>query len=323
VLVAGQPATIADLLQCSGAWVKTSLGAETDALVEPVPGNGLLLAGTPNGLLVTRDAGTSWRRVSGRLGHTSTLALSINRQARIVLAGTGDGGIYLTGLTGLGAWRNIGTLPGGNPVFALTSDPHNAGVVLAATVGGVFRGANVAGAWHWLKVVDSVLASATAFAWVPGHPHSVVASEFGVTPAVLQSNDEGLTWHADARGLPATLPVQALVALPSYQAVELTTMGGGVWVRGVTGSWSNRDMGLPEHHAMALVVDQSSGAQVAGTMGYGVYARIGLGPWRRIGAQLLGTQFTVLSLMLVDNSNPQLLAGTAQGLYRYVVHGSG
>ena len=100
----------------------------------------------------------------------------------------------------------------------------------------------------------------------------------------------------------------------------LSTMGDGVWLRTANG-WQDVSAGLPEHHAMPLAAGPD-GALYAGTMGYGMYMKQGSNQWRRIGRELMGVDYVVLSLAISGSSPPYLLAGTARGVYRYPLSGS-
>jgi len=147
------------------------------------------------------------------------------------------------------------------------------------------------------------------------------AGVFGVRPPVLETRDGGQTWRAADAGLPSVLPTQALLAPASRRPrIILTTMGGGVWERSVSGPWRDISAGLPERHAMPLVVLPGSGALAlyAGTMGDGVYVKQGSAAWRRLGRGLLGESNTILALGVAAGHHPSLLAGTASGVFRYV-----
>ena len=88
------------------------------------------------------------------------------------------------------------------------------------------------------------------------------------------------------------------------------------------GRWRDVSAGLPARHAMPLVAaPESREVLYAGTMGFGVYARQGTGPWRRLGHGLSGGAHTVLALAMTAGSHPTLLAGTGLGLFRYAPPG--
>jgi hypothetical protein len=117
------------------------------------------------------------------------------------------------------------------------------------------------------------------------------------------------------------VPAEALVPLPVDSSVMLTTMGGGVWILHATGKWHDVSAGLPQRHAMPAVDDAADRAQFAGTMGYGVYVKQQANAWRRLGHRLSGAEYTVLSLLFSGGPKPQLLAGTARGVFRYTLAG--
>ena len=160
-------------------------------------------------------------------------------------------------------------------------------------------------------------AAITAITVVPGHTGEVFASVFGVRPPVWRSLDGGLTWKPDAAGLPSALPAQTLLSVPR---IILSTMGQGVWQRGTDGRWHEISDGLPQRHAMPLVADPRLPTTLfAGTMGFGVYQRGGAASWKRLGRELNGGDYTVLSLAVTEGPHPLLLAATGRGIFRYPI----
>jgi len=59
------------------------------------------------------------------------------------------------------------------------------------------------------------------------------------------------------------------------------------------------------------------GTLYAGTMGYGVYTKQGPTAWHRVGRELIGSEYIVLSLAWIDQKRSILVAGTSRGVYRY------
>jgi hypothetical protein len=56
-------------------------------------------------------------------------------------------------------------------------------------------------------------------------------------------------------------------------------------------------------------------------MGYGVYEKWDGAAWHHLGRGLSGASGIVLSLAETDGPSPVLLAGTANGLFRYELPG--
>jgi hypothetical protein len=236
-----------------------------------------------------------------------------------IFAGSGDGVIYARAAGTTGMWRPISPSLGGNPIFSLASN-RQSHVLLAGTVGALYRGELDGSRWRWQLVAHTGESSISAITWLPGDDQRAFAAVFGSTPPVLSTSDGGRTWRADARGLPTELPSQALLPLPKNQSqVLLSTMGDGVWLR-TPGGWREVSAGLPERHAMPLT-GGTDGTLYAGTMGYGIYLKRGAEPWQRLGSELTGVDYTVLSLTISGGAQPYLLAGTARGVYRYPLAG--
>jgi photosystem II stability/assembly factor-like uncharacterized protein len=237
-----------------------------------------------------------------------------------LFAGTGAGDVYMLPDGGI-RWQRIGSPSSGGAIFAVAAPAASHGLVLAGSFSGIYRGTFDGSTWRWRLVARTGDSAVTAITWSPWNPHQVFASVFGTSPPVLASNDDGRSWHPYAAGLPSTLPTEALLPMPSDSGVMLTTMGGGVWLTHATGRWRDVSAGLPERHAMASTGDPAAGTQFAGTMGYGVYGSQVPNTWRRLGRGLSGTEYTVLSMALTNGPDPQLLAGTARGLFRFVLSG--
>ena len=302
----------------SGRWVPTQLTAEVDALLEDPSAPGHLLAGTSNGLRSSRDGGATWQRVGGELGGARVFALAAGRIRRIVFAGGNDGTVFALRPGPGASWRRISPALGANPIFSLAVSPEDGQTVLAGTAGALFRGVHAGNSWRWRRVATTDDSSVTAISWTLSGRRQVFASVFGATPPVLRSDDGGQSWHADARGLPAMLPTEALLPLTGTgERMLLSTMGAGVWARAPGGQWRDVSSGLPEHHAMPMITAGPGGPVFGGTMGSGVYRWQQGTPWTRVGSGLLGGQYIVLSLALTSGAHPTLLAGTSVGVWRY------
>jgi photosystem II stability/assembly factor-like uncharacterized protein len=148
--------------------------------------------GTDNGgVWKTENAGTTWfpvtDAVQGIRGITA-LALAPS-ESSVVYAGTGSifGSHYSSGVwksTDAGAhWQYVGLQDAGEIAWLLV-DPHNPGVVLAATRGidhrkggarGVFRSTDGGGTWK--RVLDAQLESgATYLSWASDDPGVIFAT---------------------------------------------------------------------------------------------------------------------------------------------------
>ncbi len=303
---------------CCAHWQRTTLTQETDALLVDPYTPTRLFAGSPTGLWMSNDTGMTWSPARGWAGHSAVQSLAAAPAIHTTFVGTDDGSVYTGSSSGTSGWLRISPPLSASPVFCLAYNAHLR-VLMAGTVDGLYRGEQRGTGWRWRKVASTGESSVTAIVWTPWDSSRGYASVFGVQPPLLRTEDGGRTWHADARGLPSTLPTQSLLALTRQdQQVWLSTMGGGVWRRSTDGTWRDESNGLPARHAMPLVA-ALSGTLYAGTMGYGVYAKQGPEAWHRVGRELIGGQYIVLSLAWVDQKQAMLVAGTSRGVFRYTL----
>lgn len=302
---------------CCERWRPTSLSLETDALLVDPRDHDRVLAGTPSGLWRSVDGGITWKADAAWTTHSPIMALAAMSSRAGIVAGAGDGAVYAaTGDNRIGAWRRISPSFGPAPIFCLAYNSQLR-VLLAGTVGALYRGEQRGARWQWRRVATTAGASVTAVVWMSGNPRRGYASVFGSEPPVLSTADGGHNWRPDARGLPPTLPTESLLTVHGETAqVWLSTMGNGVWLRSGDGMWHDIDAGLPNHHAMPLT-GGPTGVLYAGTMGNGVYRRQGTSVWRTLGSGLSTGRYIVLSLALVNSAKSSLLAGTARGVFRY------
>lgn len=303
-----------------GVWIRTGLTLQTNALLALPRPSGWLVAGTTDGVWRSADGGAEWTRLGAGLQGNTIFALAATPDGGALFAGSMDGTVYTLGGHGAASWRRASP-PFLSPVASLAVSPGHDRMVLAGTVGALYRGVPSADGWRWQRVARTGEAMITSIAWSPANARLAWASLFGVTPPVLATRDGGRNWRAASAGLPALLPAQALLALTGGAArVILTTMGGGVWQLSAQGRWQDISAGLPERHAMPLVAlpGAGTGTLYAGTMGDGVYVKQGGAPWRLLGRGLTGVANTVLTLGISDTPHLTLLAGTANGVFRYV-----
>jgi len=303
-----------------GVWTRTTLTLQTNALVAAPRHPAVLFAGTDDGVWRSGDGGVRWTRGGAGLRGKEVDALAASPGNGALFAGAADGAVYALAADGV-AWRRVSPPLGANPVYSLSADGR--GTVLAGTAGALYRGAATPRGWRWRRVARTGDAAVTSIAWSSSAGGRAFASVFGVWPPVLTTFDGGRTWRAAAAGLPPVLPTQALLALaPRGAEVILTTMGGGVWEWSGGGPWRDISAGLPARHAMPLAALPGSAtmALYAGTMGDGVYVRQGSAAWRPLGRGLTGVDNTILALGVAAGparSAPTLLAGTANGVFRY------
>ncbi len=301
---------------CCARWQRTTLTRETDALLADPHTPTRLFAGSPTGLWISNDTGMTWSPARGWIGHIAVQSLAAAPASHMIFVGAADGSVYTGSSSGTSAWLRISRPLSSNPIFCLAYNSH-LGVLMAGTVGGLYHGEQRGMGWQWRKVASTGDSAVTAITWTPWDSSRGYASVFGVQPPLLRTDDGGRTWHADTRGLPSTLPTQSLLPIMRHgQQVWLSTMGGGVWLRATDGTWRDVSVGLPARHAMPLVAGLG-GTLYAGTMGYGVYTKQGPTAWHRVGRELIGSEYIVLSLAWIDQKRSILVAGTSRGVYRY------
>lgn len=301
----------------SSSWRAVGLREETDALLSVPFTSGLVYAGTPSGVRRSTDSGSQWSPDRGWPAGVAVLSLALDPHDKTIVAGGGNGVVYIRADRGALGWRRISPVLGGNPLFSVAVDA-TAKTILVGTVGVLYRGESAGGTWRWRVAARTGDSSITSIVWAPWDARRTYASVFGVRPAVISSGDAGVTWRADARGLPATLPSQSLLANSSTKAIWLSTMGGGVWRRLGTGEWRGAARGLPQRHAMPLIAD-GNGVLYAGTMGDGVFTTGAANIWHSLGTGLTGGKYIVLSLALTGGSPASVLAGTSIGVFRYTI----
>jgi len=315
----------------AGSWARTTLTVQTTALTAEPGRPGVVVAGTADGVWRSDDGGARWTRAGAGLRGKEVDALAVAPTDGALFAGGADGVVYELDAA-RAVWRRAGAPLDANPIYSLAVSSGGRGTVLAGTVGALYRGVATGSGWRWRwrRVARTGDAAVTSIVWPARGAQSALASVFGVWPPILATRDDGRTWRAASAGLPSALPTQALLALAPRGSrgprVILTTMGGGVWERSSTGSgpWRDIGVGLPARHAMPLAALPGAVTTVlyVGTMGDGVYVKQGDAAWRPLGHGLTGADNTILALGMISRASgapAALLAGTARGVFRYVV----
>lgn len=312
-------------LYTAGHWRQTSLTEEVDALLTDPRAAARVLAGTTDGIWASTDGGRNWSR-ERTSPHVAVLSLAARADGSQFVAGGADGVVYAADRGAGSGWHPISpVLASGNPIFSLAVAPIASPVILAGSFGGVYRGMQSGSQWTWTRVLSSGNSSVPALTWVPWQPGTAYAGVFGTAPALLRSTDDGRTWRPYTRGLPTTIPTQALLPINAPRhAVVLTTMGSGVWLLSSAGTWQDISAGLPERHGMPLATGIGDKQIYTGTMGWGVYGTsTSRFDWQHLGhgQQLNGASHTILALAMTKDPKPSLVAGTAFGVYRYALSG--
>ncbi|HWE60317.1 MAG TPA: hypothetical protein VHB98_01270 [Chloroflexota bacterium] len=178
---------------CCVHWQHTSLTSETDALLADPRQPGTIIAGTTTGIWISPDGGRTWQPDRTGPSNVSFLSLAGVKASAALFAGAADGRIFMRGAQRGDHWQPISPpLAGGEPIFSLAVSSDDQ-VLLAGTVGALYRGALHAGHWQWQLVAHTGDSSVPAIVWAPWDARQAFAGVFGTRPAMLRTTDGGHT----------------------------------------------------------------------------------------------------------------------------------
>lgn len=202
-----------------------------------------LFGGTKRaGVIVTEDAGHSWRPMSSGLTDMNVRSLAV--QGAVVYAGTDSGGVFVLP-DGAEAWVPFGReLPDGAQVFDLAV--KDTWIYAALYSRGLYRLAAGGGSWRRVGDVKPLRFHVHGESLLAGHNPG----------GVYRSMDEGQTWQL-AGGLTDRSPTWVLGG--AGPNVLVGTSPEGVAISHDTGaSWKPSAAGLPPGAAVvALAADES------------------------------------------------------------------
>lgn len=198
------------------------------------------------GVLVSRDAGASWRSLSLNLPARRILSVAIAGASVVgglsaLYAGSAPSHLYRSHDDGE-TWQR---LPGFDAVAA-TEDDGPAHTVAGASPTAAQRWrSRAAEARVWVSHTSAILPHAT-------DPLRLLAGiEIG---GVVRTLDGGTTWYGPARG--CYHDVHMLVAHPSHPERVFEAAGGGVAVSADGGEhWQTLDDGLEQRYIWAIAID--------------------------------------------------------------------
>jgi photosystem II stability/assembly factor-like uncharacterized protein len=248
-----------------------------------------ILAGTPNGLFESTDAGAHWSRIqTGSGNYIQTLATDPRRSSTIYLSvcknriGCYGYGTFLKSVDGGATWRKIIGIERitGVPraVASIAVDPERANVVFAGTNrGGLYRSTDAGGSWRHVGAAHGDRRShldspgaIVAIAIDPRNDRNIYAAV--QTGGILKSSDGGTTWGTANAGL-ANLDMYALAIDPHNPETLFASTFGGVFRSGNGGqSWQLYNRGLPAGGVASFAIDPARRILYAGTNGAGVEA---------------------------------------------------
>ncbi len=218
-----------------------------------------LLAGTQNGIYITRDAGKSWSATSDSLGAPQVHALALD-QTGALLAATEDG---LFRSDASGAFARIGSDAMRVPVLSVATAPSNPKTIYAGTFRrGIFVSADGGTSWNPAGDIFSGRLSPAGLAVDPQNDQNVFARV--LFERVYKSTDGGDAWHAVWTGMPDDAEVETMSIAPSDPRQMFAGTNDGLYSSSNAGeSWTRR--GLDARTVFAVWVDpRDANALLAG-----------------------------------------------------------
>lgn len=228
------------------AWtpLTTAEGGTVTALAAGPPGASrqVVIAGTLSGLLVGRDCGRTWEKLSA-LGNRYVQAAAISPtfdSDSTLIVGTAGSGAFLS-VDGGASWREQEFWGRRPDVAALAFSPTYAsdGMILAgASEDGVYVTTNRGRTWNAANLGLADLSVNALAAYLGPEGEGLLFA--GTSSGLYQWVGEARQWFAVA-GYPAGHPVQAIVVAssPSASALFVGTEGGGLW-RSIDGNALHR-----------------------------------------------------------------------------------
>jgi photosystem II stability/assembly factor-like uncharacterized protein len=286
-------------------------GQSVRALAQAPSDPRMLVVGTLSGVYRSRDAGTTWRRISPDghpdLRNVGSVAIDQTDPETIYIGTwhlpwkTSDGGR---------SWAPIASgMIDDSDVMTMTIDRRDPARVYATACSGIYRSADAAGKWTRIRGIPSSSRRTRSFAQSPDQPDTLFA---GTTEGIWSSDDGGSNWRLLTR---KDVIINAVLALPGG-AMLAGTEGAGVLRSTDSGrSWAASNQGFSERFISRAVFDAAGSRLLVGVWGDrrhgGVFsAPRPEGPWSRLGPGLEGRE--VLSLAV---AGPYVLAGTDDGVY--------
>ncbi len=348
VVVAAVAVAVArSILQASGP--SLTVGAWTAARVPQATTihgflrapSGTVYAATAMGVYRSADNGATWTTMGQGFPDAGTQAFSLAvlpgtdaaQHTDVLLAAADDGSIYRLPLNDRsdGAnsrWERSGA-PVGAGAYSLLALPAP-GTALAGTDRGIVRSNDGGRSWRLVAAIAG--GDVAAFARDPASG-AIYAGLAGLPRPLRVSTDGGLTWRTPSASLPPPSVESLLISSGRLYVGVMQTSGqlpvwsGALASGGRAPAFAPSSTGLPgaNAHGMALAASDSAGDRVlVGTMGLGVFARVGHAAWTPLGnlASLdpnMGAG-TVTALAILPGQSaaqrPIVLAGAGQGIYR-------
>jgi photosystem II stability/assembly factor-like uncharacterized protein len=201
------------------------------------PEDHTVLAGTPNGLFVSRDGGDHWQAAHLPMPNSMILALCFSPNYRadgIILAGTLEDGIYYSDTRGESwSYRGFGLLDATVYSLAISPDFGRDETAFAGTETALYYSYNGGRAWKQLDFPDA--APILSLALSPDFSRDQTIYAGTERQGLYRSSDLGRTWqHLD---LPAAC-VNALVMSRERDGLFAATDSGLYWSGDGGKSWT-------------------------------------------------------------------------------------
>lgn len=218
----------------AGVGVWTPLGPEGGsvwALAVDPDDDGIVYAGTFNGVFKSTDGGATWAPASKGLGPAGKPVLVLAATSEAIYAGTIGSGVYRStdgGATWVSASAGLPVNEIDATVGALVADPRSPGRIWAGTEVGVFFTANGGLSWQSRRRDVRV----TGLAMTPDGKALYASNQRGV----FRTKDQGKTWTTVGQGL-STATLYGDVVVDPAAPSNVFVAGLGLWKSRDGGRW--------------------------------------------------------------------------------------
>jgi photosystem II stability/assembly factor-like uncharacterized protein len=272
-----------------------------------------IIAGTAQGLFISRDCGESWRAARTPMPDPVVLCVCFSPNYRadgIILAGTLEDGIYYTDTWGeRWSFRGIGMLDAAVYALAISPDFAHDELIFAGTETALYYSYNAARAWKPLDFPED-LAPILSLALSPAFPsdHTIYAGT--ERHGLYRSVDLGKTWQK--QNLPVTC-VNALAISPQRHCLFAATNSGLYSSAHGDESWTCL-LDRPDVFSLAVKDD----LLIAGLANQGAWSTNDMANWRPF-FTLPARSLTGMALSPRFDSDPVgFLWGSQEGIWRTV-----
>ena len=225
---------------------------DVNSIFIPAAPAGKIYVGTSDGIYVSTDGGTSWKRQNSGIMNSFVRTVAVqNSGTGYLFAGVYGGGVFRStnkGTTWVPSNNGID-----NPyVRAVVADPKNSAIVYAGNVYGIYKSIDTGVTWQRLQMSNITHDSLSPFnnnfedgtiKISPANSHNLFVS--ALTGEFVISSDGGATWNSIP---PPQVPPQ-LVENAEFDPINASTLywsGNGVWKSIDLGkSWNSITGDLP------------------------------------------------------------------------------